>query len=93
VNALVVNDLDVEITEDTLNQLTIEDALTREMGQLSLNAIAGTESRDSMWLRALVHNKVMLIPVDSGSLHNFANISFVQRTGLTTIPTQVMKSE
>jgi hypothetical protein len=77
VNALVVNDLDVEITEDTLNQLAIEDALTAEMGQLSLNAIVGTESRDSMRLRALVHNKVMIILVDSSSSHSFVNNSFV----------------
>jgi hypothetical protein len=32
VNVIVVNELDVELTDDTLNQLTIEDALTAEMG-------------------------------------------------------------
>jgi hypothetical protein len=58
-HVLVVNDLDAPLTEDTLNQLEIEDVLTAEMGQLSLNAISGTKSKDSMRIRALVHNKVM----------------------------------
>jgi hypothetical protein len=38
-----VNDLDTELIDDTLNQLAIEDVLTEEMGQLSLNAISGAE--------------------------------------------------
>jgi hypothetical protein len=78
VNAIVVNDLDVELTEDTLNQLAVEDALTLEMGQLSLNAISGTKNGDYMRLGALVHNKVMLILMDSSSSHSFINSSFVQ---------------
>jgi hypothetical protein len=53
----VVNDLDATLTEDTLNQLEIEDVLTSEMGQLSLNVILGTESKDL----GPVHNKVMLV--------------------------------
>jgi hypothetical protein len=67
---LVVNDLDAELTEETLNHLEIEDVLASEMGQLSLNALAGTESSDSMCIRALVQSKVMLILVDSGSSHS-----------------------
>jgi hypothetical protein len=68
-----VNDLDVELSEETLNQLVVEDALTEEMGQLSLNALAGTEVGDSMRIRALVHNKVMLILDDSGRFHSFVS--------------------
>jgi hypothetical protein len=71
VNAIVVNDLGVELTDDTLDQLAIEDALSEEMGQLPLNTIAGIETGDSMRIRALVQNKVMLILVDSGSSHSF----------------------
>jgi hypothetical protein len=37
--AIIVNDLDTELTEDTLNLLAIEDALTFEMGQHYLNAM------------------------------------------------------
>jgi hypothetical protein len=55
----------------------MEDVLAEEMGQLLLNALYGTEMGDSMRIRALVHNKVMLILVDSGSSHSLsANPSF-----------------
>jgi hypothetical protein len=67
---LVVNDLDAELTEETLNHLEIEDVLASEMDQLSLNALAGTGSGDSMRIRALVQSKVMLILVDLGSSHS-----------------------
>jgi hypothetical protein len=86
VNAIVVNDLAVELTDDTLNQLAIEDALSKEMGQLSLNAIAETEIGESMRIRALVQNKVMFILVDSGSSHIFINQSFVSRVEVHTTP-------
>lgn len=89
-NAIVVNDLDVELTEDTLNKLEIEDVLAAEMCQLSLNAIAGTDSGDAMKIRALVNNKVMLILVDSGSSHNFVSKSFLQLTGVTATKAQPM---
>jgi hypothetical protein len=86
VNAIVVNDLAVELTDDTLNQLAIEDALSKEMGQLSLNAIAETEIGESMRIRALVQNKIMFILVDSGSSHSFINQSFVSRVEVHTTP-------
>jgi hypothetical protein len=52
VNALVVNALDVDLIEETLNQQEMEDVLAEEMGQLLLNALYGTEMRDSMRIRA-----------------------------------------
>jgi hypothetical protein len=82
VNAIVVNDLDAELTEETLNRLEMEDIITAEMGQLSLNAIAGTEHGDSMKIRALVRNKVMLILINSGGSHSFASQSFLLQTGV-----------
>jgi hypothetical protein len=42
-NAIVVNDLDVNLTDEVLQQLDIEDALDSEFCKLSLNAIAGTD--------------------------------------------------
>jgi hypothetical protein len=54
VNAIVINDLGAELTEETLNQLEMEDVITAEMSQLSLNVISGTESGDSMRIQALV---------------------------------------
>jgi len=43
-----VNDLDREINEDLLNEMAIDEAFTETFGQLSLNALAGTESTDSI---------------------------------------------
>jgi hypothetical protein len=81
-NAIVLNDLDAELSEETLNQLEVEDTLDAEIGQLSLNAMAGTDIGDSMRIRALVHNKTMLILVDSGISHSFMSQGFLQQTGL-----------
>jgi hypothetical protein len=70
---------------DKLNQLEAEDILTTEMGQLSLNAIFGIDFGDSMRIHALVHNKVMLILVDSRSSHSFVSSAFLLQT---RIPSQ-----
>jgi hypothetical protein len=90
-HALVINDLDAPLTKDTLNQLEIEDVLIAEMGQLSLNAMAGTESKGPMRIRALMHDKVMLILVDSGSSHSFVSYSFLQQVGITAKPTSAIQ--
>ena len=88
INALVVNDLDREINEDLLNEMAIDEALTETFGQLSLNALAGTESTDSIQLKATVRNKTMLILVDTGSSHCFVSSHFVQLNNLPTTPIQ-----
>ena len=43
-NALVMNDLDKEIDEDLLNEMAIDETFTENFGQLSINAMAGTEA-------------------------------------------------
>jgi hypothetical protein len=53
-NALVINDLDAELTEERLSQLEVEDVLSEQLGQLSLNALSGTANGDSMMIRTLV---------------------------------------
>jgi hypothetical protein len=58
---------------------------------VSLNAIAGTKSTDSMRIRALVHDKVMLILVDSGSSHRFVSDSFMQQAGITAEPASAIQ--
>jgi hypothetical protein len=80
INALAINNLDMEeeLTEETLNNLEVQDILATEMGRLYLNALSETDSGDAMCIRALVHNKSMLILVDFGGSHNFVNASFVQ---------------
>lgn len=71
-----------------LNQLAIEDVLTEEFCTLSLNAILGTDKGEAMRLRALVHNKVMLLLVNSGSSHSFVNSQFLERVSITPIQTK-----
>ena len=92
VNALVVNDLDLPLSEEVIAQLELEDSLTNEFGQLSLNALAGTDQGQTLKLRAMVKNKVMLTLVDSGSTHSFVSTQFLQQVGITpspTVPTSV----
>jgi hypothetical protein len=87
VNALVINELDVDLTDEVLNELAVEDSIADDLYKLSLNAISGTEEGEAMKLRALVQNKVMLMLVDSGSSHTFVSSAFVSRLGLKTVPT------
>jgi len=61
VNALVVNDLDMPLSEEVVAQLELEDSLTNEFGQLSLNAIAGTDQGQTLKLRVLVKKRLCLL--------------------------------
>lgn len=82
----MLNDLDINLTEEVLTQLDIEDALAADFGTLSLNAIPGTDDGEVMRLRALVKNKVMLMLVDSGSSHCFVSSTFLKKLGIQPIP-------
>jgi hypothetical protein len=64
VHALVANDLDTILTEETLNEL-------------SLNAISGTANGEVLKIRALVKRKTLLILLDSGSCYSFISPSFL----------------
>jgi hypothetical protein len=86
-----VNSLDTNLTEDVLNQLAIEDVLTEDFCNLSLNAVSGTDTGDCMKVRALVKSKVMLILVDSGSSHSFVSKSFLEALHIKPLSTQPRK--
>jgi len=85
-NAIVVNDLDVNLTEEVLAQLAMEDSLNDEFGQLSLHTMSAADHAACIKLKALVQNKTMLLLVDSGSSHSFVSSKFLQLTGLQPIP-------
>lgn len=85
-NAIMVNELDRELSDDVLNQLAIEDALPDQFCQLSLNALTSSETSNSIKLKARVKNKVMLTLLDSGSSHSFVSAHFTQLAGLSTVP-------
>jgi hypothetical protein len=82
-NALICNDLDQPLSEEVLNQLAVEDALTDEFLQLSLHAISGTETESCIKLRSLVKNKVMLTLVDSCSTASFVSAAFLHKLGIS----------
>jgi len=65
----------------------MEDSISEDFGQLSLNAISGTDSGEAVKLRALVKNQVMLTLVDSGSSHSFVSAAFLDRVGIVPVPT------
>jgi hypothetical protein len=69
--------LECGIDWGSVEWIAIEDAITLSFGQLSLNALAGTDVGEAMKIRALVNNKIMLILVDSGCLHSFVNQAFL----------------
>jgi hypothetical protein len=59
-NAIVVNDLDRELSDEVLNDLAAEDALHEEFYQLSLNALSSLENSTCIKLKTRVKDKVML---------------------------------
>jgi hypothetical protein len=64
-----------------ISQLELEDSIASDFGQLSLNALAGTDVGEAMKIKALVHNKVMLTLIDSGSSHSFVSSAFLHKIG------------
>jgi hypothetical protein len=85
-NALIVNDLDRELSEEVLNQLAAEDTLNEDFGHLSLNAITSTDHTTCIKLNTKVQDKVILILVDSGSSHSFISSQFVALAKIPTVP-------
>lgn len=84
--ALVVNDMDKEeITENQLNQLAVEDALAEDFCHLSLHAFSSAHSDNSIKLKSMVQDKVMLILIDLGSSHSFISANFVKLAKLPTV--------
>lgn len=82
-----MNDLDkTEITEEMLNHLAVEDALAEDFYQLSLNALSSAETDNSMKLKTMVKDKVMLVLLDSRSSHSFISSDFVKLAKLPTVP-------
>ena len=86
VNALVVKDLDMPLTEEVLQHLVEEDTLAKDFCQLSLHALAGTESEDAFKIRAKIKNKKILILIDSGSSHSFVSFAFLNQVGIQSVP-------
>jgi hypothetical protein len=59
--------------------LELQDLAEAQQLSLSIHALTGTDANDTIHLRTLVGNQVLLILVDSGSTGSFLNSSIVQR--------------
>jgi hypothetical protein len=62
-------------------ELLEETSVPTSCCQLSLNAATGTDTGETMRLRALVGNQVMVLLIDSGSTHTFVTRAFAERAG------------
>jgi hypothetical protein len=86
IHQLSLEELTMDLTNDLLLQLEQEDAFAEELYHLSVNAMSRSPSENTIRLRALVKNQVMLTLVDSGSSDSFVSSTFINRLGLPTIP-------
>ena len=77
---------DMPLNDEIIAQLELEDALTTEFCQLSINALVGTDHGDAMKIQALVKNQMMLTLVDTGSTHSFISAAFLDRVGIQAVP-------
>ncbi|RLN13363.1 hypothetical protein C2845_PM09G08930 [Panicum miliaceum] len=63
----------------------MEDSITDELQQLSLNAMSGTAVGEVLQLKGMIKNKVMVVLLDSGSSHSFVNASFLHKVGIQPV--------
>jgi hypothetical protein len=84
-HVLAATDHQAEIPEEVLELLELQDLVNAQELSLSINALAGSQSDNTICIRALVQNQVMLLLVDSGSSNTFVNANFVNRTNCTTV--------
>lgn len=86
VHALTVEEQRVELSDAVLNLIEMQDIAEAKQLSLSIHALSGAENNDTIRLRALVGNQIMLILVDSGSSHSFVNASMLSRIQHTATP-------
>ncbi|KAM0887617.1 hypothetical protein ACQ4PT_028880 [Festuca glaucescens] len=67
------------LSEEVLNLMELHDLEEATQLSLSIHAMAGTEGSETLRLRAMVGNQVLLILVDSGSSNSFINASMAER--------------
>jgi hypothetical protein len=84
-HVLATTDHQAEISEEVLELLELQDLANAQELSLSINALAGSQSDNTICIRALVQNQVMLLLVDSGSSNTFVNANFVNRINCTTV--------
>jgi hypothetical protein len=78
-----VGDFGEVLSDDAVKALELLEETEAPLAccQLLLDALAGTEGEETIRIRALVGNQVMLLFIDSGSTHTFVTKAFAQRAG------------
>jgi hypothetical protein len=83
---LSATDHQTKIPDEVLELLELQDLANAQELSLSINALAGSQGDNTICLRALVQNQVMLLLVDSGSSNTFVNANFMHRLNCSTVP-------
>jgi hypothetical protein len=78
-HAITTEETPEQLSEEVLNMLELQDIAEAQQLSLSIHALAGTDSGDTIHLRAMVGNQVLLVLVDSGSTGSFLNTAMLQR--------------
>jgi hypothetical protein len=78
-NAMEPVECPVMLSEEVLNMLEMHDIAEAQQLSLSLHAMAGSEGAETITLRALVGNQVLLILVDSGSSGSFLHAQMLPK--------------
>lgn len=82
-----IGDFGEVFSEDTVHALNLLDETPApQCCLLSANAQVGTKGGNTLRLRALVGDQIMLLLVDSGSSHTFVNAEFAKRAGCVLSP-------
>lgn len=90
-----------EVISDDAEQALLlldEPVVTANCCQLSVDALAGTEGGETIKIRGLVGNQVMLLLIDSGSTHTFVTRAFAERancqiSSAAALPVKVANGE
>jgi hypothetical protein len=77
-----------ERLSEVLNMMEMHDLTLAKQLSLSIDALAGSDSSNSLHLQAMVGNQVMLILVDSGSSGSFINEDMAKRLSYTATMTE-----
>jgi hypothetical protein len=91
-HAITTEETPEQLSEEVLNMLELQDIAEAQQLNLSIHALAGIDFGDTIRLRAMVGNQVLLILVDSGSTGSFLNTAMLQRLHCpvqTTTPVKV----
>lgn len=80
-NALHLEEEREILSNEILDMIMGGTGMGDEEMHLSVNAISGAASSNTIRVRALVKNQVMLMLLDSGSSHSFIDSSFTQKLG------------